>query len=137
MALTLFEAQDVVIGSIRSMTGQTVGPEGTLASGSIKDKARARTLKTVIVADPDVGVGKFQHRLEPAALGALAPDDVVNDVAVRVRDQAFPLASPAGVTRTAARASAAKSAPGRIRRVKKRGPRAKAPTRASKPAKER
>ena len=89
MALTNIEALEVVIGCVKKVGGDTIGPADTLDDGGITDEGRLKSLRSQIVADPTTGVKKFQHLIEASALEDIATDDTGQDVADVVRDNAI------------------------------------------------
>jgi hypothetical protein len=91
MALNNLQALEVVIGSVRHVTGRVITPVQTLKDGGLVDAPRLGAFTSVVVADPDVGVEKHRHEIKGSALSALGIDTGVQATADLVRANATPI----------------------------------------------
>jgi hypothetical protein len=106
MPLTNIQALDVVIGCVNAVSGRIPTPTQTLAAGGIVSAPHLQVFKANVVANPDRGVGQFNHDITAAALRGVATGDVVQAVAEVVRANATPAA--VGVALKAARKATAR-----------------------------
>jgi hypothetical protein len=85
--LTPLQAQTVLKGCIRTITGQSVLVDQTLRDAGIGDATRIATLRSLIVMSPTVGVPRFGHTISPQRV-ALTASMTVNAAASVVQQSA-------------------------------------------------
>ncbi len=91
MALTNLQALDVILACVQAVGGRNIGPNDSLADGGVVDEPRLNALRSTIVTDAGIGVGKFGHRIAASALDGLGTDDFAQGAADVVRGNAVPL----------------------------------------------
>jgi hypothetical protein len=101
-------------------------PTSTLKNGGIVDAPRLAAFKSLVVADPGLGVEKHDHSIQASALSGVAIDDTVQATADVVRANAIPVAAVAArgagatMTRAVPRSSPRRKAAARKRPAVKR-----------------
>lgn len=80
--LTEFQAREIVQASIRK-TNKNAEALGDLRDAGITPDNLGELVKT-LVADPENGVPRFQHFLDPNIVGVLTPETTIEDLVDKV-----------------------------------------------------
>lgn len=88
--LTNIEALDVVVLCVHGVSGEAITPDRTLKAGGIVDAPRLGAFRSLVVTDPQRGVSRDNHRIDPSALSGISIDDTAQATADVVRANAVP-----------------------------------------------